>query len=142
MKTKQTANNRNSGFTLIELMIVIAIVGILAGIAVMVMNSSRQSAYNISAKHDLKEFLIAQEAYFNTHQIYVGSPGQTTRNDGNPSDFTVGDLMLSKGVIITVVSGDPNNPHKEGDPYTAEAKHEDGEIVYQYNVKDSTIFEK
>lgn len=142
MKPKTGTDPRSSGFTLVELLIVIAIIGVLAGIAVAFMSASRQSAYNISAEHDLKEFVIAQEAYFNENLKYVGSPGESTRNDGNPSDFTVGDLRLTKGVIVTVTGGDPLHPYEDSDPYTAESRHEDGTKTYEYSVKTNLIVEK
>ena len=52
------------GFTLIELMIVIAIIGILAAIAIPQFVSYRQKGYNTEAKAELKSFYTACQAYF------------------------------------------------------------------------------
>jgi len=52
------------GFTLIELMIVIAIIGILAAIAIPQFSAYRARSYNAAAMSDVRNLMTAQEAYF------------------------------------------------------------------------------
>ena len=61
------------GFTLIELMIVIAIIGILAAIAIPQFVSYRQKGYNTDAKGELKSFYTACQAYYADNPTATGN---------------------------------------------------------------------
>ncbi len=54
----------NKGFTLIELMIVIAIIGILAAIAVPQFSAYRTKGYNTSARADVKNAFTSAQSFF------------------------------------------------------------------------------
>ena len=55
---------KKAGFTLIELMIVVAIIGILAAIAIPKFGATRERANEAALKSDLRNLLTAQETYF------------------------------------------------------------------------------
>jgi len=65
---------KNEGFTLIELMIVIAIIGILAAIAIPQFSAYRTRSYNAAAEADLRNAATAQEAYYVDAQTYLPNP--------------------------------------------------------------------
>jgi type IV pilus assembly protein PilA len=64
---------QKKGFTLIELMIVIAIIGILAAIAIPQFAAYRVRGFNATAQSDLRNMITAQEAYYADKQTYVAA---------------------------------------------------------------------
>jgi prepilin-type N-terminal cleavage/methylation domain-containing protein len=63
--------NTRNGFTIIELLAVIAIIGILATLALPRYALLRQRAIVASMKTDLKNLATSQEGFFSTYQDYA-----------------------------------------------------------------------
>ena len=84
------------GFTLIELMIVIAIIGILAAIAIPQFTAYRQRGFNAAMQSDLRNAATAQEAYYTDGQVYT-----TTLNDLTSRGYTA-----SANVTVNPTGGD------------------------------------
>lgn len=94
MLSKMTRNNEK-GFTLIELMIVIAIIGILAAIAIPQFTNYKKRAGNSASMSDLKNLATAQEVYNTDNNTY-------TSTIANLSD--AGFISASKNVTVTITA--------------------------------------
>jgi type IV pilus assembly protein PilA len=105
----------DEGFTLIELMIVLAIIGILAAIAIPQLSVHRTKSYNTAAVSDLKNAAIAQEAYYVDNRLYTNSITSLTTTPYN--------LGISQGVNLGVSSA--NN-----EAYLMTAYHSAGNKTY------------
>ncbi|HWC73200.1 MAG TPA: prepilin-type N-terminal cleavage/methylation domain-containing protein [Gemmatimonadales bacterium] len=68
---------RRTGFTLIELMIVVVIIGLLAAIAIPKFANTKEKAYIASMRSDLRNLVTAEEAY------YADSIAYTDQTDCN-----------------------------------------------------------
>ena len=112
---KKFTKKREEGFTLIELMIVIAIIGILAAIAIPQFSAYRTRAYNSAAQSDLKNASTTQEAFYVDNQHYCATIADLT-------GATYG-LYLSTNVSLTIVHGTTAS-------YNMTAKHSSGSKYY------------
>jgi type IV pilus assembly protein PilA len=117
-----SGRNSESGFTLIELMIVIAIIGILAAIAIPNFVSYRQRAYNSSTLADLKNAMTTQEAYFVDHATYTTSMAL----------LTAAGYSASKDVTVTITSASQT-------AYTMTATHASGNQTWSVTGPGGTI---
>ena len=73
------------GFTLLELLVVIALVGILSAIGIVTFTGTTDSAAQKSAENTLQSMALAQIEYRSNNQIYYGTPGNSGSADCSQS---------------------------------------------------------
>ena len=76
-------HNRKGGFTLIELMIVVAIIGILAAIAIPNFLRFQLKAKSSEGKTNLAAIRTAEESYYSEFGLYVSADASPTTIDNN-----------------------------------------------------------
>jgi type IV pilus assembly protein PilA len=90
------------GFTLVELLIVIAIIAILAAIAIPQFAAYRQRGIRASMQADAKNIASMMEAYFADNQSYIGG----TATAGATFTFITGQTgRMSAGNSLAVTGG-------------------------------------
>lgn len=117
---------KTKGFTLIELMIVVAIIGILAAIALPQFAEYRVRAFNSAALGDLRNIMTSEEAYYAGEQTYVNLPA-TAGPVANIASLP--GMRISLNICARVTSAGATD-------YSADTEHLNGNL--SYNVAPSS----
>jgi type IV pilus assembly protein PilA len=119
---KTILHKRRGGFTLIELMIVVAIIGILAAIAIPNFLRFQLRAKASEGKANLAAIRTAEEGYFSEFGVYVGA-------SANPASIP-GNQKASWGLAPTASHG-----------FNTVGWAPEGNVYYQYAVAVSAVFD-
>jgi len=102
------------GFTLVELLVVIAIIAILSTLSVVALNSARTKARDARRLSDIKQIRTALEMYFDSNMAYPDPTASTTIGTGSYACLTSNgwkDNTCAGGgtIFMQKVPGDPQS---------------------------------
>lgn len=110
---------KENGFTLLELLVVVAIIGVLVAIAIPQFSAYQQRSFDARAKSDLITLAIAEEAYYTDNEAYKACASTSNCESILPN------LSTSPGVTMAVALGT--------EFFTATAAHPKGTSTYSWN---------
>jgi prepilin-type N-terminal cleavage/methylation domain-containing protein len=94
---------KRRGFSMVEMLMVIAIIGIIATVAIPLLLSSRRYAMDEKARQSLRTVLSAQQSYFSRHGQF-GTLDELANADPPYLDtrFSTGSGLLENGLTVTL----------------------------------------
>ena len=138
---------KNWGFTLVELLVVVAIIGVLTSLLVVNYQSARERARDAQRKSDFRSLKTALRLYYNDFQEYPGSNGGEIVGCGtdktNPTACTWGtEWQLANAVYMGRLPVDALNADDYVYSYTMTDNGESFELTTLLeNLSDTAIDE-
>ena len=104
---------RNAGFTLVELMLVVLILAILAGILLPILEDTQEQTADARRASDLHSMQSALESYYRVNGAYPDTGGAWQGDAPNFGGFGYGPAGYVPGLVPDVMQALPTDPSAE-----------------------------
>lgn len=94
---------KQQGFTLVELLVVVAIIGLLSTLAVVAFNGARMKARDVKRVTDVKQIQTALALYFSDEDTYPAA-------SGTASSTFIASPLKGPNSLTTYMKNVPSNP--------------------------------
>ena len=133
--------NDKKGFTIIELLVVISIIGLLSTISVVALNGARKKSRDAKRVGDMKQIQTSLELYFNDNSAYPVSATALTLGTGTAK------VLCDAGFVADIASCPlnkiyqglvPANPTPNGSAYSYTTDGTGTTFTVTYTLEEAT----
>lgn len=96
ISNQQSAISKRFGFTLVELLVVVSIIGVLVALSLVALSAARASGRDTKRKTDLEQVRSGLELYYSDCGKYPSVLGSSLSGDGSSSTCQAGNTYISK----------------------------------------------
>jgi prepilin-type N-terminal cleavage/methylation domain-containing protein len=108
----------DDGFTLVEILVVVVIIGVLIAIAIPLYLRTKQVAYSATAKADLKTVELEEQNYYANSSAFASTQALITANPKlKLSDGSVAAVVWVSADGFCIASANAKGPREENAPF-------------------------